>query len=73
MSDEEKRKIYDKSGEEGVSKMGNGQGHDPFSSFFGDFGFSFFGDRHSHDDETPRGADVTIDVYASLEEVRFLN
>ena len=39
LSDQEKRKIYDRSGEEGVSKMGGGGGggHDPFSSFFGDF------------------------------------
>lgn len=38
MSDAEKRKIYDRSGEEGVNKMSGGGGHhDPFSSFFGDF------------------------------------
>uniref|UniRef100_A0AC34QRS6 Chaperone DnaJ C-terminal domain-containing protein n=1 Tax=Panagrolaimus sp. JU765 TaxID=591449 RepID=A0AC34QRS6_9BILA len=70
LSDPEKRKVYDRSGEEGVKKMGDGGfgggGHDPFSSFFGDF---FGGGGHSDDDETPRGADVVVDLWVSLEEV----
>jgi DnaJ family protein B protein 11 len=71
LSDPEKRKTYDRSGEEGVKKMhegfGGGGGHDPFSSFFGDF---FGGGGHGgDDDETPRGADVNIDLFVSLEEV----
>jgi|UniRef100_A0AC35EZ48 DnaJ family protein B protein 11 len=71
LSDPEKRKTYDRSGEEGVKKMhegfGGGGGHDPFSSFFGDF---FGGGGHGgDDDETPRGADVNVDLFVSLEEV----
>ncbi|KAE9550105.1 hypothetical protein FO519_006680 [Halicephalobus sp. NKZ332] len=67
LSDADKRKIYDRSGEEGVKKMGDhGGGHDPFSSFFGDF---FGGGGHEEDSEVPRGADVTIDLWVSLEEV----
>jgi len=43
LSDADKRKIYDRSGEEGLQKMGDSGfgggfgGHDVFSSFFGDF------------------------------------
>jgi DnaJ family protein B protein 11 len=68
LSDPEKRKIYDRSGEEGVNKMGGGGGggHDPFSSFFGDF---FGGGGHSDEDETPRGADLNVDLFVTLEEV----
>ena len=52
LSDKDKRKVYDRSGEEGVSKMGGGGGgHDPFSSFFGDF---FGGGGHDRDDQVPR-------------------
>jgi DnaJ-class molecular chaperone len=49
--------------------MGNGFGtHDPFSSFFGDF---FGGGTHEHDaEETPKGADVVIDLYVTLEVFR---
>lgn len=43
-----------------------GGGHDPFSSFFGDF---FGGGGHEGDDETPRGADVVVDLFVTLEEV----
>ncbi|KAH7727266.1 Protein DNJ-20 a [Aphelenchoides avenae] len=67
LSDPEKRKVYDRQGEEGVSKMGNGGGgHDPFSSFFGDF---FGGGGQQEDQEAPKGADVTINLYVTLEEV----
>uniref|UniRef100_A0A915BX69 DnaJ homolog dnj-20 n=1 Tax=Parascaris univalens TaxID=6257 RepID=A0A915BX69_PARUN len=66
LSDPEKRKIYDRHGEEGVKKMsGNGGGHDPFSSFFGDF----FGGGQTQEEGTPRGADVVVDLWVSLEEV----
>lgn len=44
-------------------------GHDPFSSFFGDF---FGGGSEERDDETPRGADIIVDLYATLEEVVFI-
>jgi DnaJ homolog subfamily B member 11 len=69
LSDAKKRQIYDKHGEEGVQKMGDGGGfggHDPFSSFFGDFfGHGSSGER---DEETPRGADVLVDLFVTLEE-----
>ncbi|KAI1719951.1 dnaJ domain-containing protein [Ditylenchus destructor] len=68
LSDEEKRNVYDRSGEEGVQKMGEGFGsadHSPFSSFFGDF----FGGSQERDEETPRGADVVVDLYVTLEEL----
>lgn len=67
LSDEEKRAIYDKSGEEGLQKLsGADSRHDPFSSFFGDF----FGNGDSNRDvETPTGAEVNIDLFVSLEEI----
>jgi len=67
-SDADKRKKYDRCGEECVKEdggMGNG---DPFSSFFGDFGFQF-DDGHRHGHETPRGADVVVDLVVTLEEL----
>lgn len=73
LSDPEKRKIYDRSGEEGLkNEAGFGSGSDPFSSFFGDFGFSFgFGDdsRSSGRRETPKGNDVVMDLFVTLEEL----
>ncbi|KIH65179.1 DnaJ domain protein [Ancylostoma duodenale] len=52
LSDKEKRATYDRHGEEGVKKMmGGGGGHDPFSSFFGDF---FGGGHDNGEDERPR-------------------
>lgn len=74
LSDPEKRKIYDRSGEEGLQRDGGfGSGSDPFSSFFGDFGgFSFgFGDdsRSSGRRETPKGNDVVMDLFVTLEEL----
>lgn len=71
LSDPDKRKIYDRSGEEGLKQQGGGGDgfHDPFSSFFGDF-FHFGGnsrdDGHHH---VPRGGDLVMDLYVSLEEV----
>lgn len=44
---------------------GNGGGHDPFSSFFGDF----FGGGQTQEEGTPRGADVVVDLWVTLEEV----
>lgn len=66
LSDPEKRKVYDRHGEEGVAKMaGDSGGHDPFSSFFGDF----FGGGHFQSEGTPKGADVVVDLWVTLEEV----
>ena len=41
---------------------------DPFASFFGDFGF-FDDGHHRGGRETPRGADVVIDLWVTLEEL----
>ncbi|KAI8761350.1 dnaJ subfamily B member 11 [Biomphalaria glabrata] len=67
LSDEEKRKIYDQHGEEGLKQGDMGRG-DPFSSFFGDFGFGFGGMREQ-DKEIPRGGDVILDLDVTLEEL----
>lgn len=65
LSDPEKRKKYDQYGEEGLkNEVGGG---DPFASFFGDFGF--FGGSRQETRETPKGADLVMDLYVTLEEL----
>ncbi|KAK6166446.1 hypothetical protein SNE40_023135 [Patella caerulea] len=66
LSDEEKRRVYDRHGEEGLGK--GDTGGDPFSSFFGDFGFGFGGMREQ-EQEIPRGGDVLMDLDVTLEEL----
>lgn len=39
-----------------------------YVSFFGDFGF-FGGGQRSGEREVPRGGDVVLDLYVSLEEM----
>ncbi|XP_052235856.1 dnaJ homolog shv-like [Dreissena polymorpha] len=68
LSNEDKRKIYDKHGEEGLSKSDMG-GHDPFASFFGDFGFGFGGGGRQQEQERPKGGDVVMDLEVTLEEL----
>jgi len=75
LSDDEKRKIYDRGGEEALEKSNNGGGGgDPFASFFGGGG-SPFGDFFGFDDgrggerEMPKGANIVIDLWTSLEEL----
>jgi len=68
LSDEDKRKLYDRCGEECVKKEGlMDGGMDPFASFFGDFGFNFGGQDQRH--EVQKGANIVMDLYASLEEM----
>lgn len=67
LSDSDKRKIYDRSGEEGLSKS-DMHGGDPFSSFFGDFSF-FGGGMREQQHERPRGGDVVMDLFVTLEEL----
>ncbi|GAU93263.1 hypothetical protein RvY_05229 [Ramazzottius varieornatus] len=67
LSDTEKREKYDKFGEEGMKQ--NEMHGDPFSSFFGDFGFFGGGGNARGQQETPKGADVTIDLEVTLEEL----
>jgi DnaJ family protein B protein 11 len=69
--DPEKRKIFDRHGEEGVMKNANmGDGQDPFASFFGDF-FSFNGGGGGAEErnQRPRGGDLVMDLFVTLEEV----
>lgn len=61
LSDPEKRKIYDRLGEEGLEQRD--MSGDPFSNFFGGFNFK---------EQTPdiaRGGDVIMDLEVSLEEL----
>lgn len=70
LSDEEKRKKYDRCGEECLQKDGMMDNIDPFASFFGDFGFAFGGggggEQHH---ETPRGANIVMDLMVTLEDL----
>ncbi|XP_064646733.1 dnaJ homolog subfamily B member 11-like [Lineus longissimus] len=66
LSNDEKRKTYDRHGEEGL-KQGDSSG-DPFSSFFGDFSF-FGGGMREQQRETPKGGDVLVDLDVTLEEL----
>lgn len=67
LSDKEKRKIYDEGGEEKLKKMGKESGMNPFESF--GFPFDFMGGMDPGNKETPRGADITFDLYATYEEL----
>ncbi|CAG0923262.1 unnamed protein product [Notodromas monacha] len=73
LSDDDKRKMYDRCGEECLKKEGGmgGDGFDAFSSFFGHdfggFGFDFHGQGRER--EVPRGADIVMDLWVSLEEL----
>jgi DnaJ homolog subfamily B member 11 len=69
LADDEKRKLYDRCGEECVKKEGMFDGGmDPFASFFGDsFGFGFGGQEQRH--EVHKGANIVIDIYTTLEEM----
>lgn len=40
---------------------------DPFASFFGDFGFNFGGQDQRN--EVNKGANIVMDLYATLEEM----
>ncbi|CAF0819117.1 unnamed protein product [Didymodactylos carnosus] len=71
LSDTEKRKVYDKSGEEGLKRHGGEDGgfHDPFSSFFGDFFHFGGGGGGGGESNVPRGGDVNLEIFVTLEEV----
>lgn len=66
LSDDDKRKLYDRCGEECVKKEGMMDNTDPFAHFFGDFGFGFGGQEQR---ETPRGANIAMDLFVTLEEL----
>jgi len=68
LSDEDKRRKYDTCGEDCLKRDGQMDSNfDPFQSFFGDFGFSFGNDHHQH--ETPRGANIVMNVMVTLEDL----
>lgn len=71
LSDPKKRKLYDEGGEEKLKKMTSGSqggGMDPFESFFGDF-FGFGSPGGNENKETPKGADVLVDLWVTYEEL----
>ncbi len=68
LSDEDKRKTYDRCGEECLKKDHGMDSSDPFASFFGDFGFHF-GNEGGQNHDTPKGANVVMDLYVTLEEL----
>ncbi|PVV01813.1 hypothetical protein BB560_003755, partial [Smittium megazygosporum] len=79
LTDSEKRRIYDRYGEEGLKQGGGGGGgghfHDFFDSFFGDndgfFGFNPFGGGQfgSRSRGKPRGEPIILMAPVSLEDL----
>lgn len=68
LSDADKRKLYDRCGEECVKKEGMMDGGmDPFASFFGDYGFNFGGQEQRN--EIQKGANIVIFIPVTLEEI----
>lgn len=67
LSDNKMRQDYDRCGEKCVKKDGMAAGHDPFASFFGDFGFHF--DESPGQKEIPKGGTINLDLHVSLEEL----
>lgn len=72
LSDKEKRRTYDRYGEEGLKKEGGGhRGGDPFDMFqgFGGFGDFFGGGGGRHHQEERRGPDAHIELPVSLRDI----
>jgi len=68
LSNEEKRKMYDKYGKEGLKEGGfsGHSAHDIFEQFFGGGGFGFFGGGH----RGPRkGEDIVHELQVTLEDL----
>jgi len=74
LKDPDTRKLYDQGGEEALQKGERGGGGDPFASFFGggspfdDF-FGFGGGQQGGEREVPKGANIVIDLWVTLEEL----
>eukprot|EP00916_Digyalum_oweni_P006062 GHVL01010452.1.p1 GENE.GHVL01010452.1~~GHVL01010452.1.p1 ORF type:complete len:367 (+),score=46.01 GHVL01010452.1:62-1102(+) len=64
LSDDEKKKTYDRHGEEGLKQMNAQRGHDPFD-IFSQFGFGSRGASHNE----PRSPDVRLKLRLSLKEM----
>ena len=60
LSDPDKRRVYDRSGEDGVNKMGQqGGGMNPFDMFFGG----------GHNQEEAKGPDINLRLRVTLNDV----
>merc|ERR1712183_645938 len=74
LKDPELRKIYDRGGEDALQKNERGGGGSPFDSFFGggspfdDF-FGFGGDQRGGERDTPKGANIVMELWATSEEL----
>merc|ERR1712079_112703 len=74
LKDPDLRKIYDKGGEDALQKNERGGGGSPFDSFFGggspfdDF-FGFGGEQRGGERETPKGANIVMELWVTLEEL----
>jgi len=72
LSNEEKRKIYDRYGDDGLKQHEQqggrgGGGGDIFSQFFG--GFGGFGGQGQQEPETPKGQTIRVDMGCTIEEI----
>uniref|UniRef100_A0A6A7G9L2 Chaperone DnaJ n=1 Tax=Hirondellea gigas TaxID=1518452 RepID=A0A6A7G9L2_9CRUS len=64
LSDTDQRRTYDRSGEEGLKKKKGQSGHNPF-----DFFRQFTGGRQQPGDQDGRGADIEMELQATLEHL----
>lgn len=74
LSDAEKRRIYDRYGEEGLKQHegrggGGGGPQDIFSQFFGRGGFGFGGGDEEEEEQMPKGNDVVVGLEATLRDL----
>ena len=74
LSDEKKRKIYDRYGEEGLKQHegaggGGGRGNDIFNQFFGGGFGGFGGFGFQQEEEEVKGDDVTVMLEVSLRDL----
>lgn len=60
-------KDYDWYGEKCVNQNSKAATHDPFASFFGDFGFHF--DESRERKEILKSSSIVFDLYVTLEEL----
>jgi len=71
LSDEDKKQIYDRHGEEGLKQQeqrgGGGGGGSPFDDIFSQFGFG--GGGRQRDDREQRTADVKIPLHVTLKQL----